>query len=189
MTLLAAFQALLGRYTGQARFPVGSPIANRTRGETEGLIGFFVNSLVLTAELDGDPSFGELVRRVREAALGAYAHQDLPFEKLVEELAPERDLSRNPLFQVTFALQQEDAVRRAFDRGASRSRRWTPGRGTVRFDLETAHVVKPAACGASASTTSNLFAAGTIARMMASSRPCFAAAVARRTNASRGCRS
>ena len=105
MTLLAAFQALLMRYTGQEDIVVGSPIANRMRGEVEGLIGFFVNTLVFRGDLSGEPSFRELLGRVREVALQAYAHQDLPFEKLVEELQPERDLGQNPLFQVLFALQ------------------------------------------------------------------------------------
>jgi amino acid adenylation domain-containing protein len=104
MTLLAAFQALLARYTGQRDIAVGSPIANRTRAELEGLIGFFVNTLVLRTSLEGDPTFRELLARVRAMALEAYAHQDLPFEKLVEELQPERDLSRNPLYQVVFQL-------------------------------------------------------------------------------------
>jgi non-ribosomal peptide synthetase component F len=105
MTLLAAFNVLLYRYSGQEDIVIGSPVANRNRGETEGLIGFFVNTLVLRTQLHGNPSFQELLARVREVALGAYAHQDLPFEKLVEELQVVRDLSRNPLFQVMFILQ------------------------------------------------------------------------------------
>ncbi|HLO48027.1 MAG TPA: amino acid adenylation domain-containing protein, partial [Kamptonema sp.] len=103
--LLAAFQVLLYRYTQQEDIAIGSPIANRNRSEIEGLIGFFVNSLVLRTDLSGNPTFRELLSRVKEVALGAYAHQDLPFEKLVEELHPDRNLNQNPLFQVVFALQ------------------------------------------------------------------------------------
>ena len=105
MTLLAAFQTLLHRYTGQTDIAIGSPIANRQRRELEGLIGFLVNSLVLRTNLADNPTFRELLERVREVTLAAYAHQDLPFEKLVEELQPVRSLGQNPLFQVVFALQ------------------------------------------------------------------------------------
>jgi putative pyridoxal-dependent aspartate 1-decarboxylase len=105
MTLIAAFQTMLWRYTGQEDIVVGTPIANRNRAEIEGLIGFFVNTLVLRTSLTGEPSFAELLKRVREVALGAYAHQDLPFELLVEQLRPERHLSYTPLFQVMFVLQ------------------------------------------------------------------------------------
>ncbi|MEW6736579.1 MAG: amino acid adenylation domain-containing protein, partial [Acidobacteriota bacterium] len=104
MTLLAAFKVLLYRYTNQQDIVIGSPIANRNRHEIENLIGFFVNMLVLRTDLSGRPTFRKLLARVREVALGAYEHQDLPFEKLVEELLSGRDTSRNPLFQVVFAL-------------------------------------------------------------------------------------
>jgi aspartate racemase len=105
MTLLAAFQLLLARYSGQNDIAVGTPIAGRSRPEVEPLIGCFANTLVLRSDLSGDPSFRALLGRVRELCLEAYTHQDVPFEKLVEELHPKRDLSRNPLFQVVFALQ------------------------------------------------------------------------------------
>lgn len=104
MTLLAAFQALLARFSGQEDIVVGTPIANRTRKELEGLIGFFVNTLVLRTNLSGNPRFLELLQQVRQTALGAYIHQDMPFEKLVEELQPERTLSYHPLFQIMFQL-------------------------------------------------------------------------------------
>jgi amino acid adenylation domain-containing protein len=105
MTLLAAFQVLVYRYSGQEDVVVGLPIANRNRTEIEGLIGFFVNTLVLRTDLSEKPTFKVLLQRIRNVCLEAYAHQDMPFEKLVEELRPERDLSRNPLFQVMFVLQ------------------------------------------------------------------------------------
>lgn len=105
MTLLAAFQTLLHRYTYQDDVITGSVIANRNRKETEGLIGFFLNTLTLRTDFSGDPSFSELLERVRETTLGAYAHQDIPFEKLVEVLQPDRNLSHPPFFQVMFSLQ------------------------------------------------------------------------------------
>jgi pristinamycin I synthase-3/4 len=110
MTLLAGFAALLLRITGQDDMVIGTPIANRNLLETERLIGFFVNSLPLRQDLAGDPATAELLARVRETALAAYAHQDLPFERLVEELRPERHLAQNPLFQVMFALQNAPLV-------------------------------------------------------------------------------
>ncbi|HET6978727.1 MAG TPA: amino acid adenylation domain-containing protein [Pyrinomonadaceae bacterium] len=110
MAGLAIFQTLLHRYSGQTDILAGSPIAGRQQAETEGLIGFFVNTLVFRTDLSGDPTFRELLKRVREVALGAYTHQDLPFEKLVEELQPGRDLSRSPLFQVMFAIQNAPAA-------------------------------------------------------------------------------
>jgi amino acid adenylation domain-containing protein/non-ribosomal peptide synthase protein (TIGR01720 family) len=105
MTMLAAFKVLLSRYTGQTDVVVGSGIANRNRPEIEGLVGFFVNMITLRTDLSGDPSFRDLLRRERDVCLSAFAHQDLPFEKLVEEVQPSRDLSREPLFQVVFVMQ------------------------------------------------------------------------------------
>lgn len=110
MTMLAAFKVLLFRYTGQADITVGTPIANRSRPEQEGMIGFLVNTLVLRTPLEGKQSFWDLLPQVRTVALGAFDHADLPFELLVETLRPERDLSYNPLFQVMFQLQNETMV-------------------------------------------------------------------------------
>ncbi|MCP4658422.1 MAG: non-ribosomal peptide synthetase, partial [bacterium] len=110
MTLLAAFQTLLSRYTRQLDLAVGTVVANRNQAEIEPLVGFFVNTLVLRGDLAGNPAIRALLARFREVALGAYAHQDLPCEKLVEELDPERDLSQNPLIQVVFVLQNAPAA-------------------------------------------------------------------------------
>jgi amino acid adenylation domain-containing protein len=110
MILLAAFEVLLYRYCGQEDVVVGSPIANRGQPEFESLIGFFVNTLVLRADLSGNPTFNALLTQVRDVCLCAYSHQDMPFDKLVHELQPQRDLSRNPLFEVMFVLQ--NATRR-----------------------------------------------------------------------------
>jgi amino acid adenylation domain-containing protein len=104
MTLLAAFQLLLSRYSGQDDVVIGSTIAGRSRAETEGIIGFFINALPLRTDLSGDPTFLDLLKRVREVCLGAYAHQDAPFERIVEAINPRRDLSRNPLYQIMFNM-------------------------------------------------------------------------------------
>ncbi len=105
MTLLAAFDVLLSRYSRQRDIVVGSPIANRNQVETEGLIGLFINTLVMRTKLDGDPTFREVLKRVKEVALGAYTHKDAPFERLIDDLGLHRSLSYNPLFQVWFVLQ------------------------------------------------------------------------------------
>jgi amino acid adenylation domain-containing protein len=141
MTLLAAFQTLLYRYTGQEDIAIGSPIANRHRSELEGLIGFFVNSLVMRSDLSGEPTFRELLKRVRNVTLEAYEHQDVPFEKLVEELDPDRDLSRNPLFQIAFALQ--NAPMQPLELPELRLEPAPLESGTTRFDLEV-HLWEPA---------------------------------------------
>jgi amino acid adenylation domain-containing protein len=109
MLLLAAFKVLIARYSGQADIAVGTPVANRSHVELEPVVGFFANTLILRTDLAGDPSFRELLTRVRETCLGAYAHPDMPFEKLVEELRPERTLGQNPLFQLSFVLQDAAA--------------------------------------------------------------------------------
>ncbi|HEV2707131.1 MAG TPA: amino acid adenylation domain-containing protein [Pyrinomonadaceae bacterium] len=133
MTLLAALKVLLHRYSRQEDIIIGTPIANRNRVEIEGLIGFFVNTLVMRTDLSGNPSFQELLLRVREAALSAYAHQDLPFEKLVEELQLERDLSRNPLFQVMFVFQDDPLAR--LDAPGLKISQLETDSGTAMFDL------------------------------------------------------
>jgi amino acid adenylation domain-containing protein len=163
MTLLAAFQILLHRHSGQQDVVVGSPIAGRTLVETEGLIGFFVSTLVLRGRLGGDPTFRELLAQVREVTLGAYAHQDVPFEKLVEELAPPRDLGRAPLFQAMLILQNASASPPSLG-GVSLSR-LAVERTTAKFDLtlslgETAEGL----CG-SLEYATDLFDAATMARM------------------------
>ncbi len=163
MTLLAVFTVLLQRYSGQDVVVVGLPVASRDRAELEGLIGFFVNSLVLRADLSGDPSFRTLLARVREMALDAYAHQELPFEKLVEELQPERDLSRNPLFQVSFQLFSTQT-----ERGPAAETGTTTieiNRGMAIFDLAVNIWEGPDGLGGHIEYSTDLFDAATIARL------------------------
>lgn len=105
MTLLAAFDVLLYRYTYQTDIVVGTAIANRNRRETEPLIGFFVNMLVMRTDVSGNPSFRELLERVKQMTLAAYQHQDVPFEQIMEMLQPQRSLNRSPIYQVEFTLQ------------------------------------------------------------------------------------
>jgi amino acid adenylation domain-containing protein len=166
MVLLAAFQALLHRYTGQDDVAVGSPIANRNRAELEPLIGYFVNMLALRTDLSGDPTFLALLGRVREVALGAFEHQDLPLEILVETLQPERDPSRTPLFQAMFVLQNNrmpDVARQDLT--------LTPlapseGTGTAKFDLSLGMEETPDGLAGSFEYNSDLFDAATIERMI-----------------------
>ena len=171
MTLLAAFDVLLLRWSGQTDLVVGTPIAGRTRVETEGLIGFFVNTLALRAQLDEEATFSELVARVKEACLGAYAHQDMPFERLVQELSPERDLSSSPLFQVLFVLQNTPATPLA---PPSLKRRGVAGGGvavessTAKFDLTLVMFESPRGLVASIEYATDLFDAATIERLAAS---------------------
>jgi len=163
MTLLAAFQTLLYRYTGQEDIVVGSPIAGRTRVETERLFGFLVNTLALRTDLSGNPTFRELLARVREVALGAYAHQDLPFEKLVEELQPERNLSHSPLFQVMFVLQ--NAPRQPLTFPGLTLTPLEMDNGTAKFDL-TLSIVEGKGLRAAFEYNTDLFDKATIVRML-----------------------
>src|SRR5450631_3455681 len=133
MTLLAGFQILLSRYSNQDDVVVGTPIANRNRAEIEDMIGFFTNTLVLRTKLSGESTFSEVLAQVKETALGAYAHQDMPFEKLVEELQPQRDLGQNPLFQVMFSYQ--NAPRGAFELHGLKLSLMDTGEATTKFDL------------------------------------------------------
>src|SRR5262249_53445130 len=164
MTLLAAFQTLLYRYTGQEDVVVGSPIANRSRSEIENLIGFFVNTLVLRSNLAGDPSFRDLLARVREVALEAFAHQDLPFEKLVEDLNPGRSLSRSPLFQVMFVLQNASATARGF--GGQTFQSFGMGNVTAKFDLTLSIREEVDALRGALEYNTDLFDAATIDRLI-----------------------
>jgi alpha-ketoglutarate-dependent taurine dioxygenase len=135
ITMLAAFKALLHSCTGLTDISVGTPVAGRSRPEVERLIGCFVNTLVLRTDLSGDPTFRELLARVREGCLGAFAHQDVPFEMLVERLQPERDLGRTPLFQVTFTLQQQQAAAGEFGLNRVTLSPMKGERGTTQYDM------------------------------------------------------
>ncbi|HYH81345.1 MAG TPA: amino acid adenylation domain-containing protein, partial [Longimicrobium sp.] len=138
MTALAGVAALLARYGGEPDVVVGTPIANRSRAETEGLIGFFLNTLALRIDLSGDPTVRELLGRVRETALGAFAHQDLPFERMVGELGVERSLGHTPLFQALFTLETAHAARDEVppEPGGLRLARLGTESGTAKFDLD-----------------------------------------------------
>ena len=163
MSLLAAWQVLLSRYTGMEDIVVGTPVAGRNQRETEELIGFFVNTLVLRTDLSGGPTYREVLRRVRELCLGAYAHQEVPFEKLVDELQPERALSYQPLFQVLMTLQ--NAPRQELQlRGLSLSR--LRGETTsTKFDLTLTLEESGGALHGSLGYNTDLFEAQTIRRM------------------------
>jgi amino acid adenylation domain-containing protein len=160
MTLLTAWQILLSRYSGQKDICVGSPIAGRTRAEVEGLIGFFVNTLVIRGDLSGDPPFSLALRRVKDACLGAYAHQDAPFEKLVEELRPERSLTNTPLFQVCFVLQNASILR--LDLQGLKLRPFDTGSVTAKFDLTLLVSERNGVLDGTIEYSSDLFEAETI---------------------------
>ncbi|HEX2208918.1 MAG TPA: amino acid adenylation domain-containing protein, partial [Longimicrobium sp.] len=166
MVLLGAFAALLSKYSGSEDVVVGSPIAGRTRRETEELIGFFANTLALRTDLSGDPAFREVLRRVREATLGAYDHQEVPFEQLVAELQPERSLSHAPLFQVMLSLQTGD-----FAEAELAGVRATPvaaGGDTTKYDLVLTFAPDPrGGLKGSLTYSTELFDRATVERMAA----------------------
>jgi amino acid adenylation domain-containing protein len=164
MVLLAAFKSLLFRYTGQDDLLVGSPIANRGRRELEPLIGFFVNTLVLRTRLSGDMPFRALLRDIRETTLEAYAHQDLPFEQLVEALQPDRSLSRTPLFQVLFALQNTPVVPAAA--GGALVSPLELESTTAKFDLSVSLTETPDGLRGAAEFNTDLFERATIERFV-----------------------
>jgi amino acid adenylation domain-containing protein len=164
MTLLAAFQTLLHRQTDQGHIAIGTPIAGRSRIELENLIGFFVNTLVLRTDFSDNPTFTELLRRVREVALGAYAHQDIPFEKLVEELQTGRDLSSAPLFQVSFALQNVPQV--AVELSGLEATAINIRGGIAKFDLYVAVVDVRSELQIFAEYNTDLFDSTTIDRLL-----------------------
>ena len=164
MLLLAAFKTLLYRYTGQEDIVVGTPIANRQRSEIEGLIGFFVNTLVLRTDLSGIPRFREILGRVRDAALGAYAHQDVPFEMVVDALQPERNLSRTPLFQVMFTLQNAPWEEQALPNLTMQL--WEVNNATAMFDLTLSLTETPHELLGTIEYNTDLFDDSTIVRMV-----------------------
>ncbi|HTK08293.1 MAG TPA: amino acid adenylation domain-containing protein [Ktedonobacteraceae bacterium] len=165
MTLLASFQILLLRYSGQRDISVGTPIANRRHAEIEEVIGFFVNTLVLRTDLAGNPSFVEVLQRVREVCLEAYAHQDVPFEQVVEALQPERDLSRTPLFQVMFVLQNAPQAEQTEVAGVQ-LRPLNAESITSKFDLTLAIAETPQGLSCSLEYSTALFESETIGRML-----------------------
>ncbi|HEX5886575.1 MAG TPA: amino acid adenylation domain-containing protein, partial [Pyrinomonadaceae bacterium] len=167
MTLVAGFQTLLYRYTGQDDFVIGTPVANRSRQEVEPLIGFFVNLLVLRSELTAEMSFAEHLKRVRETALDAYAHQDLPFETLVEELQPDRDLSRSPVFQVLFALQNAPTEMLSPDLDGVELSAMPIERGITRYDLGVSVMESNGILHVAFEYNTQLFAASRMMRMAA----------------------
>jgi non-ribosomal peptide synthetase component F/acyl carrier protein len=175
MTLLSAWAVLLGRYAGQQDVVVGTPIANRTRREIEGLIGFFVNTLVMRHDLSGDPRFIDLLKCTRARALEAYANQDIPFEQLVEELNPHRNVSHSPLFQVMFALQNVPfeplglpaCSMEPLDAEAVQDNEQGSPEATARFDLTLIVRESPAGLVGRAEYNTDLFDRKTIQRMLA----------------------
>jgi non-ribosomal peptide synthetase component F len=165
MTLLAAFNISLQRYSGQDDIVVGTDIANRTARETEKLLGCFLNHLALRTDLSGDPTFRELLARVRETALGAYAHQDVPFEKVVEAVQPERKPGYTPLFQVRFIFQNAPTGARELT-GLTLSAFEVPGTSS-KFDLTLVMEERGGELFGSVEYNTDLFEPSTVGRMFA----------------------
>jgi non-ribosomal peptide synthetase component F len=165
MTGFAAFVTLLHRYTGQDDIAVGTPVANRDRAETENLIGFFVNTLVLRADLAGNPTFRELLRRVRETALGAYEHQEMPFDLLVEHLRPERQGDYTPFFQVCYEMKNE-RVRASESPGLPPAGGEDNHQGTAHFDLTLSLRATPESLGGYLEYSTALFEPDTAAEIV-----------------------
>lgn len=163
MTLLAAFEVLMGRWSGQSDFGVGTPVAGRSRPEVEHLIGFFVNTVVLRADLAGDPSFADLLGRVRDDALGAYEHQDVPFERVVDEVSPDRELDRTPLFQSMFSLD-DDADDRPVRLGDVTGSRYELDLDAVKFDLLLQTARRPDGVAAAFFHRADMWHPGTVRR-------------------------
>jgi non-ribosomal peptide synthetase component F len=168
MTLLAAFDLLLFRVSGQEDLVVGTSIAERAHPETEGLIGFFVNTLVLRTDLSGDPTFRDLLARVREALLGAYAHKEVPFERVVEDLHPELDRSRTPLFQVMAVLQNTPVAELSLP-GLTLAPVNAPT-GTAKFDLTLFFAQSEAGLASSVVYNTDLFDEATVSQLMSQLR-------------------
>jgi amino acid adenylation domain-containing protein len=168
MTLLTAFKILLSRYSGQEQIVVGAPISGRNRPELRAIIGFFVNTLVMRTDLSGDPTFLEALQRVRKVALEAYGNQDAPFEKLVEQLQPERDPSRNPFFQVTFQIfnnPKPASLLRSEPLGEETEKQWEIQRGTATIDLAFDFYEVPEGMYGVIEYSTDLFDRATIDRM------------------------
>ncbi|HEY8670309.1 MAG TPA: AMP-binding protein, partial [Terriglobales bacterium] len=176
MTLLAGFQLLLSRYSNQEDVVVGTPIASRNRAEIEEMIGFFANTLVLRTKFPEGSNFKDVLAQVKETALGAYAHQDVPFEKLVEDLRPDRDLSQNPLFQVMFSLQ--NAPRQAFELKGLKLSLMDMGEASAKFDISVFLSESTDGVGGRIEFNTDLFDTQTIQRMIGHYRVLLQAAVA-----------
>ncbi|MBH0247701.1 hypothetical protein I3W98_40675, partial [Streptomyces cavourensis] len=169
MAALAAFQVLLGRYSGSTDIAVGTPVSGRDRTETQDMLGLFLNTLVLRTDLSGAPGFGEVLNRVREGSLDDYGHQEVPFERLVDALAPERDPSRTPLFGAMFLWEGADGQPSGADAGGAETlvvERLAVGETTAKFDLTLSVSEQPdGSLSGGLNYATALFDAATAARM------------------------